>query len=196
MSESPVRVCLAQDETADALLARNPFALLVGMLLDQQFPMEKAFAGPALIAERMGTGDLDPRAVAEADPAEFARLLAGPPAVHRYHTSMAARVQALAAYVVEQLGGDAASLWHGVDDGAALLARFRALPGFGDQKARIFLALLAKQFGVRPAGWEQAAGAYATPGRRSVADVVDATSLQEVREYKRAQKAAARDAGE
>ena len=171
------------------------------MLLDQQFPMEKAFAGPALIAERMGTqrmgtGDLDPRAVADADPEQFARLMAGPPAVHRYHTSMAARVQSLAAYVVEHLDGDAAALWRGADDGVALLARIRALPGFGDQKARIFLALLAKQFGVRPAGWEQAAGAYATAGRRSVADVVDATSLQEVREYKRAQKAAARNAGE
>jgi uncharacterized HhH-GPD family protein len=196
VSEPPARLCIAQDETADALLARNPFALLVGMLLDQQFPMEKAFAGPALIAERMGTGDLDPRAVADADPEQFARLMAGPPAVHRYHTSMAARVQSLAAYVVEHLDGDAAALWRGADDGVALLARIRALPGFGDQKARIFLALLAKQFGVRPAGWEQAAGAYATAGRRSVADVVDATSLQEVREYKRAQKAAARNAGE
>jgi uncharacterized HhH-GPD family protein len=196
VSEPPARLCIAQDETADALLARNPFALLVGMLLDQQFPMEKAFAGPALIAERMGTGDLDPRAVADADPEQFARLMAGPPAVHRYHTSMAARVQSLAAYVVEHLDGDAAALWRGADDGVALLARIRALPGFGDQKARIFLALLAKQFGVRPTGWEQAAGAYATAGRRSVADVVDATSLQEVREYKRAQKAAARNAGE
>ncbi len=191
---------LAQDETADALLTRSPFALLVGMLLDQQFPMEKAFAGPALIGARMGTVDLDPHAVAAADPQEFARLMAGPPAVHRYHTSMAGRVQSLAGYVVEHLDGDTAALWRGaaegVDDGAALFARIRALPGFGDQKAKIFVALLAKQLGVRPPGWEDAAGAYALAGRRSVADVVDAASLQEVRQYKREQKAAARAAGE
>jgi uncharacterized HhH-GPD family protein len=194
---APLR--LAQDETADALLTRSPFALLVGMLLDQQFPMEKAFAGPALIAARMGTADLEPRAVAAANPEEFALLMAGPPAVHRYHTSMAARVQSLAVYVVEHLDGDTAALWRGAidgtDDGAALFSRIRALPGFGDQKAKIFVALLAKQLGVRPAGWEDAAGDYALAGRRSVADVLDAETLQEVRQYKRAQKAAAK-AGE
>ena len=183
---------IAQDEAADALLARDPFALLVGMLLDQQFPMEKAFAGPALIAARMGVEGLDPQAVASADPEEFARLMAGPPAVHRYHSSMAGRVQALAAQVRDTYGGDASRLWREAADGAELAARLRALPGFGDQKARIFVALLGKQFDVRPTGWESAAGDYAAPGRRSVADVVDATSLQEVRDHKRAVKQAAR----
>lgn len=191
---APVRLHIAQDESADELLARDPFALLLGMLLDQQFPMEKAFAGPALIARRLGVPDLDPRSVAAADPEEFAALMAGPPAVHRYHRSMAGRVQSLAAHVVERYDGDAARIWAGADDGAALLARLRSLPGFGEQKARIFLALLAKQFGVRPAGWLEAAGAYGEPGRRSVADVVDAVTLQEVRDYKKAQKAAARGA--
>ena len=183
---------IAQDEAADALLARDPFALLVGMLLDQQFPMEKAFAGPALIAARMHADGLDPAAVAAADPQEFARLMAGPPAVHRYHSSMAGRVQALAVHVRDTYGGDASRLWREAADGTELAARLRALPGFGDQKVRIFVALLGKQLGVRPPGWEAVAGDYATPGRRSVADVVDAASLQEVREYKRAAKQAAR----
>jgi uncharacterized HhH-GPD family protein len=192
MTEQP-QLHIAQDEAADALLARDPFALLVGMLLDQQFPMERAFAGPALIAERMGVDGLDPAAVASADPEEFARLMAGPPAVHRYPGSMAGRVQALAAHVRDTYGGDASRLWREAADGADLSARLRALPGFGDQKVRIFVALLGKQLGVRPQGWEAAAGDYATPGRRSVADVVDATTLQEVREYKRAAKQAARE---
>ena len=183
---------IAQDEAADALLARDPFALLVGMLLDQQFPMEKAFAGPALIAARLGVHGLEPSAVAAADPEAFARIMAGPPAVHRYHSSMAGRVQALAAHVRDTYDGDASRLWREAADGGELAARLRALPGFGDQKARIFVALLGKQFDVRPPGWEAAAGDYASPGRRSVADVVDATSLQEVREYKRAAKQAAR----
>jgi uncharacterized HhH-GPD family protein len=186
------RLHIAQDEAADALLARDPFALLVGMLLDQQFPMERAFAGPAVLAGRMGVNELDPSAVADADPQEFARLMAGPPAVHRYHSSMAGRVQALAAHVRDVYDGDASRLWLEAQDGAELAARLRSLPGFGEQKVRIFVALLGKQFGVRPPGWEDAAGVYATPGRRSVADVVDATSLQEVRDHKRALKQAAR----
>lgn len=188
----PTTVRIAQDEAADALLASDPFALLVGMLLDQQFPMERAFAGPYIIAQRMGTDRLDPAVVASADPEAFAAVLAGPPAVHRYHTSMAGRVQALAAHVVEVYGGDASAVWRDVADGRELFRRVRALPGFGDQKARIFVALLGKQFGVRPPGWEDAAGDYAAPGRRSVADVVDATTLQEVRDHKKAMKARAR----
>jgi uncharacterized HhH-GPD family protein len=188
MADVP-RLHIAQDEAADALLARNPFALLVGMLLDQQFPMERAFAGPAVIAQRMGVDELDPGVVADADPQEFARLMAGPPAVHRYHSSMAGRVQALAAHVRDVYDGDASRLWLEARDGAELAARLRSLPGFGEQKVRIFVALLGKQFGVRPPGWEEAAGVYATPGRRSVADVVDAASLQEVRDHKRSLKA-------
>jgi uncharacterized HhH-GPD family protein len=167
---------LTGDAAADDLLDRDPFALLVGMLLDQRIPMEKAFTGPSLLSERLGQDPLDPQAIA--------------PAVHRFPRSMGSRVQALAAAVVRDYQGDAAALWRGVDSGAALRARLTALPGFGDQKARIFTALLAKQLGVRPAGWQQAAGDYALDGHRSVADVVDAASLQKVRDHKKAMKAA------
>ncbi|HEY6797663.1 MAG TPA: HhH-GPD-type base excision DNA repair protein [Kineosporiaceae bacterium] len=180
------------DANADALLDRDPFALLLGMLLDQQIPLEKAFSGPAVLAQRLGTDPLDPSVIALMDPAAFASVMAGPPAVHRYHTSMAGRVQALAAQVVERYGGDPRAIWADAASGAELTARLRALPGFGDQKARIFTALLAKQRGVRPPGWEEAAGDYALQGHRSVADVVDTDSLIKVREVKRAAKAAAR----
>lgn len=183
---------LAQDDAADALLSADPFALLLGMLLDQQFPMEKAFAGPRLLATRLGVDRLDPAMVAALDPVQFAATMAGPPAVHRYHTSMASRVQALAAHLQAHYDSDASKVWTGVRTGEQLLARLKALPGFGDQKARIFLALLGKQCGVRPQGWKQAAGDYASPGHRSVADVVDPSSLLKVREYKQAVKAAGR----
>ncbi len=176
------------DPRADALLEEDPLALLTAMLLDQQIPMEKAFAGPAVIASRMGTPRLSAEAIATADPQEFAALMAGPPAVHRFPRSMGERVQALAAHLVEHYGGDAEAVWSDADSGARLLARLRGLPGFGEQKARIFLALLAKRRGIRPAGWEQAAGDYAAEGYRSVADVVDAASLQKVRDHKRALK--------
>lgn len=181
---------IAQDPAADELLSRDPFALLVGMLLDQQFPMERAFAGPAKILERLGT--LEPAVVAAADPEAFADLCAAPPAVHRYGRSMAGRIQALAVVVRDEYGGDASTLWTSAATGRELLARLTALPGFGDQKARIFAALLAKQLQVRPQGWEAVAGDYALEGYRSVADVVDAESLQRVRDHKKAAKAAAR----
>lgn len=179
-------------ESADAnrLLATNPLALLIGMLLDQQFPMERAFAGPAKILERFGT--LDPGAVAAAEPEAFADLCATPPAVHRYGRSMAGRVQALAAVVRDDYAGDASTLWSTATSGRELVGRLKALPGFGDQKARIFAALLGKQLGIRPEGWEEACGAYAEAGYRSVADVVDADSLQKVRDFKKAAKAAAK----
>jgi uncharacterized HhH-GPD family protein len=183
---------IAQDPRADELLSRDPLALVLGMLLDQQFPMERAFGGPYLITQRMGTDRLDPATVASFDPEAFVAIMTGPPAVHRYPASMGARVQALAAQVVDAYGGDAAAIWRDVADGRELFRRVRGLPGFGDQKAKIFVALLAKQFGVRPPGWEAAAGDYAEPVRRSVADVVDATTLQEVRDHKKAMKAQAR----
>lgn len=190
---APHGLTITGEAAADALLDRDPFALLAGMLLDQQFPMERAFAGPQKIVERLGVDRLDPAAIAAADPVAFAALCATPPAVHRYPGSMAARLQALAALVVDQYDGDAAALWETAPSGAELLARLRALPGFGDAKARIFLALLGKQRGVRPAGWEQAAGAYSEPGSfRSVADVVDGASLAKVRAYKQEQKRAAK----
>jgi uncharacterized HhH-GPD family protein len=186
-------LAITGDAAADALLERDPFALLVGMLLDQQFPMERAFAGPAVIAERLGVDRLDPAAIAALDTDEFASLCATPPAVHRYPGSMAGRIQTLAHTIVDQYDGDAAALWTGAPSGAELLRRLRALPGYGETKAKIFLALLGKQRGVRPDGWEAAAGVYAEPGSyRSVADVVDTPSLAKVRAFKQEQKRSAK----
>lgn len=181
---------IAQDPAADQVLTDDPFALLCGMLLDQQYPMEHAFKGPAKVLDRFGS--LDPVRIAEADPAEFAEMCAVTPAVHRFPGSMAGRIQALAALIVEEYDGDTARLWKEASSGKDLLKRMQELPGFGKQKAQIFVALLAKQLDVRPQGWEAAAGDYAKPGRRSVADVVDELSLQEVRDYKKQQKAAAK----
>ncbi|GAB3286388.1 HhH-GPD-type base excision DNA repair protein [Kineosporia babensis] len=185
---------LAQSASADDLLGRDPFALLTGMLLDQQVPMEKAFAGPRLIADRLGTDGLDPRTVAEADPDAFIAIMTGPPAVHRYPRSMGARVQDLARAVLEQYQGDASLIWQDVATGAELYKRLNALPGYGPQKAKIFVALLGKQVGVCPQGWRQAAGDYGLEGFRSVADVVDDDSLLKVRDYKKSVKAAAKAA--
>lgn len=177
------------DAVADRVLSEDPFALLVGMMLDQQYPMEHAFRGPAKVLERFGS--LEPARIAAADPEEFAALCATPPAIHRFPGSMAARLQELAALVEERYDGDASLLWTGAADGKDLLRRVMALPGFGKQKARIFVALLAKQLEVRPEGWEQAVGDYALEGHRSVADVVDEASLQKVRDFKKQKKAAA-----
>jgi len=174
------------DEVADKVLADNPFALLVGMMLDQQYPMEHAFRGPAKVLDRFGT--LDPAAISAANPEEFAALCATPPAIHRFPGSMAARLQELAGIVTKQYAGDASRLWTEAPTGPELVKRVQALPGFGKQKAQIFVALLAKQLGVRPEGWEQAVGTYAEEGYRSVADVVDAASLQKVRDFKKAAK--------
>jgi len=183
---------LAMVPEADALLSRDPFALLTGMLLDQQFPMERAFAGPAVLAERMGTPDrLDPALIADQEPEAFAALMARPPAVHRFPGSMAGRVQALARLIAEDYHSQADELWDTAGTGAELFARLRALPGFGDQKAKIFTALLGKQLDVRPTGWREAAGTYGDEGsRRSVADVTDAQTLGEVRSYKQEMKRA------
>jgi uncharacterized HhH-GPD family protein len=142
-------------------------------------------------ARRLGVGRLEPAAIAAHDPEAFAALFATPPALHRYPAAMAARVQALAALVVDRYGGDAAALWRDAPDGAALLRRLTALPGFGTQKAQIFAALLGKQRGVTPPGWREAAGGYGEEGTyRSVADVVDGASLQRVRDFKQQAKAA------
>jgi uncharacterized HhH-GPD family protein len=186
-----MRIQIAQDPHADEVLTESPFALLCGMLLDQQFPMERAFAGPAKILDRFGS--LDPEAIATADPGEFAALCSTPPAVHRFPGSMAARIQALAAHVVVEYDGQTERLWTEASSGRDLLARLQALPGFGRQKAQIFVALVAKQLGAAPAGWERAAGDYAETGSyRSVADVVDAGSLERVRAFKKEKKTAGR----
>lgn len=183
---------LTGDPDADRLLEDDPFALLLGMLLDQQVPMEVAFAGPLKIRERLGS--LDPHAVADADPDEFARLCATPPAVHRFPGSMAGRVQAVARAVADEYDGDVTRLWSDGDpDAREVLRRLQALPGFGRQKAQIFLALLGKRRGVTPEGWREVAGDYGDEGaRRSIADVTDEASLLEVRATKKALKAAAR----
>jgi HhH-GPD superfamily base excision DNA repair protein len=169
----PIR--LSQDAESDALLDRDPLALLLGMLLDQQIPMEHAFWSPAELARRMGRDALDAREIADHDPDAFIAIFATPRALHRYPKSMGARVQTLCRAIVEQYDGDV------------------ALPGFGPQKAQIFTALLGKQRGVTPAGWREAAGGYGEDGvYRSVADVVDPETLTKVREYKQAKKAAAK----
>ena len=178
------------DPRSDAVLDEYPFAILVGMMLDQQYPMEHAFRGPAKVLERFGS--MEPAAIAAADPEEFAALCATPPAIHRYPGSMAKRLQELARVVEGEYAGQAERLWLEADSGAALLKRVMALPGFGKQKSQIFVTLLAKQLGVQPDGWELVVGDYAQPGYRSVADVVDPDSLQKVRDYKKQKKAAAR----
>jgi uncharacterized HhH-GPD family protein len=185
---------LVQDPAADALLESNPFALLVGMLLDQQYPMEAAFAGPKKIADRMG--GVDAREIADYDPDQFAALCSERPAVHRFPGSMAKRIQALAQIIVDHYGGEAVALWTAGDpDGPEVLRRLKGLPGFGEQKAKIFLALLGKQYGVTPQGWREAAGDYGKAGSfMSVADVKDAGSLEKVRSYKKQAKAAAKAA--
>ncbi|WP_460736980.1 HhH-GPD-type base excision DNA repair protein [Nocardioides ginkgobilobae] len=187
------QIRITGDDVADQVLSDDPFALLVGMMLDQQYPMEHAFRGPAKVLERFGT--LDPARIAEADPEEFASLCATPPAIHRFPGSMAARLQELARIVAEEHGGDASRIWTGAADGRDLLRRVMALPGFGKQKAQIFVALLAKQLDVRPQGWEAVVGDYALEGHRSVADVVDGASLQKVRDFKKEKKAAAKAQG-
>jgi uncharacterized HhH-GPD family protein len=175
---------------SDAVLDQYPFALLAGMMLDQQYPMEHAFRGPSKVLERFGS--FDPAAIAAADPEEFAALASTPPAIHRFPGSMAARLQELARIVETEYAGDASRIWAEAGDAKELLRRLMALPGFGKQKAQIFVALLAKQLDVRPAGWESVVGDYALEGYRSVADVVDEESLQKVRDFKKQKKAAAR----
>ncbi len=189
-----MHLVLTQDPAADEVLSTNAFALIAGMMLDQQFPMERAFAGPAKILDRFGT--LDPEAIASAPPEEFAAMCARPPAVHRFPGSMAARLQELAQIVVDRYHGRAAELWEGAGSGAELFTRLTQLPGFGKQKAQIFVALLGKQLDIQPDGWEEAAGSYAEEGSyRSVADVRDQASLEKVRSFKKEQKAAKRSGG-
>jgi uncharacterized HhH-GPD family protein len=185
-------VHITGDDDADALLSDQPLALLIGMLLDQQVPMETAFAGPEKLRKRMG--GLDAASIAGHDPERFAEICKQPPAVHRFPGSMAGRVQALCAALVADWHGEAAAIWtDGSPDGAEVLRRLKALPGFGEQKAKIFLALLGKQYGLDAPGWREAAGAYGDPDSLiSVADIVDPESLAKVREHKKAAKAAAK----
>lgn len=182
---------LSQDPDADELLTDSPLALLVGMALDQQFPMERAFRGPYVIRERLGRFD----AATLAEHPDLRSVFAEPPVVHRFPGSMATRVQELCQHLVEHYNGDAEQLWKGVKTGDELRKRLEALPGFGKQKAQIFLALLGKQRGVRPKGWREAAGAYGDTGSfRSIADVKSPETLLKVRAHKQSVKAAAKAA--
>ncbi|MEV0962537.1 MULTISPECIES: HhH-GPD-type base excision DNA repair protein [unclassified Streptomyces] len=186
---------LAQQPEADELLGRSPLALMVGMLLDQQVPMEWAFTGPFTIAERLGKNDLDAHEIAALDPEGFAALLSQKPAVHRYPGSMAKRIHQLCQYLVAEYDGDPTALWSDAPSGKEVLGRLLALPGFGKQKAQIFLALLGKQYGVRPQGWREAAGAYGEErAHRSAADITGPESLARVRAHKQELKRAAKGA--
>lgn len=185
---------LAYTDEANRLLEQSPLALLIGMLLDQQIPMEKAFTSPDVLRARLG-GVLDAHTIAEYDADALEEIFRTPPALHRFPAAMAKRVQTLARRLVEQYDGDAAALWRDARSGTEIVQRLGALPGFGEQKARIFTALLGKQLGVRPHGWRAATGEYGEQGSlRSVADVVDAASLKAVRTYKQQMKAAAKAA--
>ena len=176
------------DPEANRLLAEDPLALMIGMLLDQQIPMEWAFAGPLKLRDRLG-GRLDAAEIAALDPGRLEAVFKGPPALHRFPGSMGKRTQALCQHLVDDYDGDAAAVWTGVDDGRELLRRVKALPGFGGEKSKIFTALLAKRFGVRPPGWEEAAAPFSDAEPRSVADIDSAESLQRVRAWKKMMKA-------
>ena len=184
---------LAQDPAADKLLSKDPLALLIGMVLDQQIPLEWAFKGPHTLLQRLTAKKLDAAALAAMDPDELAAVFSTPPALHRFPAANAKRVQELCRIVVEQYKGKAERIWTTAATGDELLKRVKALPGFGEQKARIFVALLGKQLGVQPPGWQEAAGDFGRPGTYlSVADITDAETLGRVRQYKQEKKAAAK----
>jgi uncharacterized HhH-GPD family protein len=189
-------ISLPIDADANELLSASPLALLIGMLLDQQVTIEKAFTSPRDLVRRLGH---EPTAteLAEFGPEALAAIFSERPALHRYPRAMAGRVQQLCQHIVERYGGDPAAVWAGARTGAELLARIRELPGFGADKAQIFLALLGKQYGVRPRGWREAAGHFGEKGGHySVADITDAPSLAAVRAYKQSMKAAAKAAAD
>ncbi len=175
-------------DAADELLVTDPLALLIGMLLDQQIPMEKAFLGPHLLRERMG-GELDAATIAALGPDELLAVFRGPPALHRFPKSMGERTQAMCAHLVEHHGGRAEDVWEGAADGADLLRRLVALPGYGKEKAQIFVAILAKRMAIRPDGWQEAAGPFSDPAPRSVADIDSRQAFDRVRAWKKEQKA-------
>ncbi len=182
---------LTPSAEANELLTNDPFALLVGMLLDQQFPMERAFAGPHILAERLGTpGRLDPAVVAATSPDDLLSAAKGPPAIHRYPGSMIDRIHALAQIVIDEYDGDAARIWTTAKNGNAAVRAVQALPGFGEQKAKIFVALVGKQLAQAPSGWKAATSPYGRVGTSmSIADVTDEASLLKVRAWKQRRKA-------
>jgi uncharacterized HhH-GPD family protein len=189
-----VTLRLSGNPAADKLLSKDPLALLIGMVLDQQIPLEWAFAGPEELRNRLGH-DLDARELAEMDPDILAAAFSTRPALHRYPGSMAGRVQELCRMLVDRYDGRADAVWKGATSGTDLLARVRDLPGFGEQKAKIFVALLGKQLGVTPTGWRDISEPFGDPGSfRSVADITDPASLDRVRAFKQDMKAKAKAA--
>jgi uncharacterized HhH-GPD family protein len=186
---------LSQQPAADALLDSDPLALVIGMVLDQQIPLEKAFSSPWVLAERLGHVP-DAAELAEMPEEALVSVFSTPPALHRFPGSMAKRVQAMCRAVVADHDGDVANVWERAADGRDLLKRVAALPGFGKQKAQIFVALLGKQYGVDVPGWREAAGEFGPADTyRSVADIRDAASLAKVRDHKKQLKAAAKAKG-
>lgn len=186
--DNPAALALSGDAAADALLAKNPLALLIGMVLDQQVPIEWAFKSPHDLEQRLG-GRLDPSEIAALDPSELARIFTEPPALHRFPASMARRVHELCRLLVDEYEGEAERVWTTATTGEELVRNVRALPGFGEHKARVFVALLGKQLGVTPPGWTEQAGEFAEPGTfLSVADIDGPASLAKVRDHKRAMK--------
>ena len=190
----PVKLALSGDAAADKLLSKDPLALLIGMVLDQQVPLEWAFAAPLRLKDRLG-GTLDAAEIAAMDPDALVKVFSQTPALHRFPGANAKRVQELCRIVVEQYKGKADRVWKSAKTGDELLANVKALPGFGEQKARIFVGLLGKQLGVQPPGWEKAAGDFGKPGTFvSVADITGPEALAKVREHKQAMKAKAKAA--
>jgi uncharacterized HhH-GPD family protein len=179
------------EPATDMLLNTDGTALLIGMLLDQQVPMEWAFAGPATLKQRLG--HLDARKIAAMPVDDLVAVCAQKPAIHRFPAAMGKRIHELCVVLAEQYDGRGEGVWKDAGSGEELFRRLRALPGFGEEKARIFLALLAKRFGVRPSGWEGFAGPFADGTPRSVADVDGPETLARVRDWKKAQKAAKKD---
>jgi uncharacterized HhH-GPD family protein len=187
-----VALHLAQQPDADELISNDPLALLIGMVLDQQMPLERAFAAPLELRSRLG-GPYDAATIAAMDPEALVAVFCARPALHRFPAANAERVRQLCQLIVDTYDGDPSAIWSSAEDGAELYRRVRALPGFGEHKARIFVGLLGKQLGVRPPGWEGAAGRFGQPGTYfSVADIVDGASLDRVRAYKQEMKAQAK----
>jgi uncharacterized HhH-GPD family protein len=183
-----VGLAVTGNEEADLLVSTDPLALLIGMLLDQQVPMEWAFLGPWTLTQRLA-GPLDAATIAALDPDELEQAFRGPPALHRYPASMAKRTQALCQHLVDHHDGDAADVWTGAADGRDLLKRLRALPGYGPEKAKILIAILAKRLGHRPDGWEEAATPFGDTVPRSVADIDSPEAFKQVRAFKKERKA-------
>lgn len=185
----PAPLFISGDPAADTLLMTDPLALLIGMLLDQQVPMEWAFRGPATLKDRLG-GTLDPTAIAAMDPEDLVTIFCTKPAMHRYPAAMARRAHDVCVFIVQHYNGDTAAIWRNVKSGDELYRRLRELPGYGDEKAKIFIALLAKRLGQRPKGWKEAAAPFSDTTPRSVADISSPETLAQVREFKKARKAA------